>query len=497
VDLTAYRRDAETFVAELMREHYRHYSGLKDDYEIEPIYDRHRDLFGADAVDALRGLATAAPAGGDERRGLTMLLDFAVEGHLGEATKAVEAELARREAELTVPLGNREIGFRESSVVQANEPDADVRAEIEHARLELTERELGGLYRELIEHQHDCARRLGWSSYSAMCSECKAVDYEALHAQTLAFSAASEASYAGVVDPVLERALGFGLDRLRRADIPRFFRAPDLDRQFPSERLLPSFLETMRGLGIDADNQPSVNLDLEPRPHKSPRPFCAPVRVPSEIHLVLAPVGGRDDYAVLMHEGGHTEHYAHVDGALAFEFRYLGDNAITEAYAFLFEHLVGDREWLARRLGVEAEEGLVSYERAQRLIYTRRYCAKLTYELELHGANGHPPESLAARYAQLLGSALQIEWPSQTYLADVDPGFYVAAYLRAWALEAYLRHHLRERFGAAWFDEPEAGELLRELWREGQRISPEELLERIGGQRLDFGVLLEDLEIAA
>ena len=66
---------------------------------------------------------------------------------------------------------------------------------------------------------------------------------------------------------------------------------------------------------------------------------------------MLTPVGGRDDFDVLMHEGGHTEHYAHVDPQLPFEFRYLGDNAITEAYAFLFEHLIEDPEWLRAPAG--------------------------------------------------------------------------------------------------------------------------------------------------
>jgi hypothetical protein len=45
VDLEAYRRSAEEFVSELTGEFYRHYAGLKEDYEIEPIYARHAGLF--------------------------------------------------------------------------------------------------------------------------------------------------------------------------------------------------------------------------------------------------------------------------------------------------------------------------------------------------------------------------------------------------------------------------------------------------------------------
>jgi hypothetical protein len=497
MDLDAYRQSAEQFLIDLTGEYYRHYAGHKDTYEIEPIYGRHEHLFTAQAIDALRQHRAATEPGSDESRRLRMLLDFAVEGYLGEATKALETQLAEHEAVLTIELEDRRMGFRESSVVQANEPDAELRAAIERKRNELTESELGGLYRELLERQHQCTIDLGWSSYAEMCSECKSLDLAALHVQTHAFSVDSEARYPALLEPEVRRTLGLELAELRRSDLTRFFRAPEEDRQFPADRLASSFVDTMRGLGIDVAGQAAVHLDLEARPNKSPRAFCAPVRVPEEVHLVLTPVGGRDDFAVLFHEGGHTEHYAHIDPRLPFEYRYLGDNAITEAFAFLFEHLVEDREWLRRRLGIEDADRLLGHSRAQRLIYMRRYAAKLAYELELHAESDERSlPQLSERYAELIGGALQIEWPRETFLADVDPGFYCACYLRAWALETHLRGYLRDRFGPAWFEEREAGDALRRMWRQGQRLGAEELLDELNGQRLEFGVLLDDLGLA-
>jgi hypothetical protein len=495
VDLKAYRRSAEEFVSELTGEFYRHYAGLKEGYEIEPIYARHGELFEARAVVELRELQAAAAPGSDERRRLTLLLDFALEGHLGEATKAAEAELARREATLRLELdGGERLGFRESAVVQANEADPARRSAIERARLQATDASLNDLYQEVIATQHARARELGYASYRELCAEAKALDLGGLSEETAAFSRRSAPKYADVVNPALLDSLGFGLERLARSDIPRFFRAPALDALFPSAELIGSFEATMRGLGIDVRAQPGVILDVEPRANKTPRAFCAPVRAPGEVYLVLAPTGGHEDYSVLFHEGGHTEHYASVDPELPFEFRMLGDNSVTETFAFLFQHLVENPAWLERRLGVSDPVSVATHARAQRLIYLRRYAGKLAYELELHDADG-ALSSFAPRYAELLGSALQIDWPLQTYLADVDPGFYSACYLRAWALEAHLRRHLIERFGAAWFEAEEAGELLRSLWREGQRRTPEELLAGLTGEQLRFGVLLDDLAL--
>jgi hypothetical protein len=495
MDLDAYRHSAESFLSELTTEYYRHYAGLQDAYEIEPIYARHVDLFTSEAVGSLQDLRGAAAAGTEEHRRLQMLVDFAVEGYIGEQTKAVESELARREAELVLELNGESVGFRESSVVQANEPDPERRAEIEEARLEASERELGPLYVEFTELQHAAAGTLGWPCYLEMCRDCKGVDYAALARQTAAFSTATRDSYPAVLEPELRRTLGLALGELRRSDLPRFFRAADQDTRFGEDDLLPSFVATMHGLGIDVEAQPGVVLDVEPRPKKSPRAFCAPVRTPGEVYLMLTPVGGRDDYGTLLHEAGHTEHHAHVDPSLAFEFRSLGDNAITECFAFLFQHLIENPSWLQSRLGIEDPQALVDYARAHRLVYLRRYAAKLAYELELHGGETPLTPALAARYSELLSDAVGVRWPTQTFLSDVDPGFYSACYLRAWALETHLRAHLRSRHGERWFESAAAGEELKALWREGQRLTPEELLGRLNGAALDFDAVREDLRL--
>lgn len=458
------------------REYYLHFSGRQDAYDIEPIYDEHAELFTREAVDFLRA------------DGPRSLLEFAAQGYIGLETRGESAELARREAALEIEVDGDHFPFRASLVVQANEPDADRRAAIEDARNASTTDALEPIERQLLERTRDLTHELGWPTMTAMCAELSGIDIEGLGRETENFLAATDGAYPETIARPLSRELGLGPEELRSSDLQAFFRGPALDRHFPADRLEGVLADTLAGMGIQLEGQKGVTVDTTERPKKSPRAFCSPVRVPDEVYLVIARMGGREDYAALFHEAGHTEHYAHMDRSLPAEDRYFGDNSVTEGFAYLFEHLVEDQEWLRRRLGVEDTAPVTEHARATKLLFLRRYCGKLRYELQLHSEQ-HPDAELPERYARSLSGALRAPWSPATWLSDVDPFLYAVRYLRAWALETRLRAELRERFGPAWFETLEAGALLIELWRPGQARDADELLHELTGEPVDFSVL--------
>jgi len=253
---------------------------------------------------------------------------------------------------------------------------------------------------------------------------------------------------------------------------------------FAADRMVPALETTLADLGVDLKSQQNVHLDLDERPNKSPRAFCAPIEIPDRVMLVIQPMGGADDYRALFHEAGHTEHYAHTSRDLAMEEKRLGDNAVTEGWAMLLQHLTDDVDWLTRRLDF-ARPNEYAVEGATGLLYmVRRYAAKILYEVEFHAAED--PTTMRSRYTELLGDALKIEPAPQNYLSDLDAAFYVSSYLRAWGFEAQLRAFLREKFGSRWFSTREAGSLIRELWSEGQRLGAEELLREVTGATLEM-----------
>jgi hypothetical protein len=176
---------------------------------------------------------------------------------------------------------------------------------------------------------------------------------------------------------------------------------------------------------------------------------------------------------------------------LPLEFRHLGDNSVTESFAFLLEGLTASSQWLEAILGSE-DQSAVEHARAARLVMLRRYSAKIAYEVELHGPEADL-EAMPERYAQLLGERIGVPWPREAWLSDVDSGFYVACYLRAWALEVDWRLELTRRFGEQWFRSAAAGEWLRRLWSQGQRLDADRLLGETTGGSLDFGRLASEL----
>ena len=497
LDLDSYRQSAERFSEELDREYYLHLAGHKRELEIAPIYERYAALFGRDAVEGLREAAERlqTPAGaesGDEGRRTRYLLDFAVHGHLGRATHAQSARLAELEAALELELDSERISYRGAPIAQANEPGAERRQAIAEARDALVVEHLNPFHREVLERSHELARELGWESYREMCAQLSGIDLAELAERTRVLRSRTDGAYPELLDPELRRQGLPALGELRRSDLPRFFRAAGLDGSFPRAALVAAFTDTLAGLGVNVSEQPNVHLDTDSRRTKSPRAFCSVPRVPEEIYLVVAPIGGRDDYAALFHEGGHAEHYAHVDAGLPFEYRHLGDNSVTESFAFLLEGLTSDPAWLESRLGVGDPEPVAAHARAVKLVMLRRYAAKLDYELELHGP-AVDLGAMPARYSELLSGATRVQWPQATWLSDVDPGFYAARYLRAWALETTWRRSLTERFGERWFESSDAGSWLRDLWRRGQRLPADELVAESLGEELDFAGLAAEL----
>jgi hypothetical protein len=480
-ELDSYREQADRFIAAINEEYYLQYAGLKDTLELEPIYEEFAELTSLERANAI-----GAAVDGDRR--VRELWRFACQGYLGNLTREHDERAAQVEAELTATVDGEQIAYRMIRPTMANEADREKRRRLEQARNELTEEHMLPIQLEEVGVVQAGVRQLGAPNYAELHRRLGfRLDELAERART--FLGETEAMFEQAADRLFRARVGIGLDEAERWDVARLFRAPEWDAAFSGDGMLPALEATLADLGIDLEAQENVELDVEQREKKTPRAFCAPIEVPQRVVLVIQPIGGVDDWRALFHEAGHTEHYAHTKADLAVEDRRLGDFAVTEGWAMLMEHLVQDAAWLNRRLDVPRPADIVTEGATSLLYLVRRYCAKLLYEIDLHQADD--PIPLRNRYVELLEDALKIRPSDTDYLGDVDDGFYVTEYVRAWAFEAQLRRFFREKFGSTWFTRRDAGSLLRELWSEGQRPTADELLKELTSAEIELEAVTE------
>jgi hypothetical protein len=210
------------------------------------------------------------------------------------------------------------------------------------------------------------------------------------------------------------------------------------------------------------------------------------------VYLVMRPHGGQTDWNTFLHELGHALHFAYMQPDLPYEYRWLGDNSVTEGYAMLFDHLMQDGGWLKRYTEL-GPANLRTFLRAvgfEELHFLRRYAAKLGYEISLYGGEVSW-EELPDLYVDRLTTATTFRYNPADAFVDVDPRFYAARYLRAWQLQALLTETLVERFDADWWRNPRAGPwICSALFGEGQRELATEQAQRVAGKTLSFAPLV-------
>jgi len=486
MDYEQFIERAEAFLTEIEREFYLVGSGRKERLEIAPIFARYSDLFTRQTVEARLEERTRAT----DPVAARYLATFAADGYLEEAVKALSEEITNHELAATVEWDGQELPYRQVRIVLAQEPDQARRHDLYRRQLAVTAQQ-HDRRAERFRRLHQEATSLGFESYIALYEALKGLELPTLAEVMSRFLEETEAAYAEWLEETLIAA-GVDPGLADVSDLIYCFRAVQFDPYFPADEMVRSLHRTMAGLGLVGDDDFGFILDLEPRPKKSPRAFCSPVRVPEEVYLVIKPQGGSDDYDSFFHEAGHATHYSRIAPDVPWPLRCLGDSDITESYAFLFQYLLHSSRWLRDVLGIplRAAEEYRRFVLFKKLWYLRRYAAKLHYELTLHA--GDPAETCEA-YVPTLTEALHVEIAPENALADVDDGFYVAQYLRAWIFEAMLRRFLEEELGEAWWKNRDAGWFLRDWWWRGQVLPLPELAREIGYEGLDARPLVEEL----
>jgi hypothetical protein len=489
MQIEQYRPRLEQFHHDLNQELYLHYSGRKENLETAGLYSDFSDLFSLETIREIQSEIDRLPSNGSRKKTFAKLRAFAVEHHLEHNSQHFSQEIAALETKSAISWDGRKICVTQVPLYLANEPDALGRRRLNELRAQVIDGS-NSLRRERLATMQTAARALGYRHYVEAREQTTALNYTAFLASVQTLVERTEDLYHENLSRSFQRDLGLSLPEAHRCDLPYWTRLNDYDHVYHRERMLPILFESLGGLGIDPTRQDAISFDLEERPLKHPRAFCAPLRIPQDIRIVLQPRAGQDGFSALLHESGHAQHFAFTSPSLPAEDRLCGDRGLAETYGFLLEQLQCNEVWLKEVVGFAEPAGLTRFRTLARAHLVRRHCAKLSYELSLYGEG---LENAPKVYADTLSRATGLQCDPQSYLADAEDGLDSAGYLRAWIFELQLRDYLRSRFGNTWFAHKAAGRFLKEIWETGQLYSVDELCREIGLGQLEPQVLTDDL----
>lgn len=504
MDIDTLRLQLEEFDLELSREHLQHLVGLKQDLNSAPIYDKYPGLFSLENIQEVQ--KEYGSSKGLERRQNLYLLGAVINSFMSEPLKELSDKRDTVEAKAVVDVDGKEIPFRQIGIIISNEPDHKERKRLFMLSLD-QKKKLQQYDKKILQAEWALAKKAGFKDYTSLYSFVKDCDYDKMAGQMQKFLVDTGPLYLSLIKKEIQK-INVPFEDAEGFDISFWIRNPAFDPYLTKENLVPSLKETLKGLGIDLDKQENINLDVEERPAKVSRAFCMPLRIPEEVHLVIKPCGGQNDYKSLYHECGHSEHYANSSADLSFEFKQLGSHCISETYAFTFEHITMTEEWLKHHTKMDAKtrREFQEFDMTVKLFFLRRYASKLLYELKLHMGDltrlddlfnpvkGKRYKDMAECYSDILGKAVKVKIHPVSWASDVDGGYYCADYLMAWILEAQLKAHLQKDYGKDWIHNPKAGEFLKSLWKDANKPTPLELANRLGYKEIDMEVMTREVK---
>lgn len=490
LNLDRIRMDADNFLGGLIRESYFNRAGLKDEANFSAIYEKYQHLFTKQVLSEVERQKRQAT--GEEERRLKYLLEFLTRFYLGMAAKEQTDKALTMQAKEVVKVDGKEIPFRLAAVKIMNEPNREERDKIFRAYGKVIDK-LNIVLLERMQKLHEVSEDLGYDNYMDLFKETKGIDFHELEKIMKGFITRTESIFTKRMNEELQEKIGVKLKDAETHDVTFYSRAEEFDKYFKKEKAAEMLRTTLANMGISLDRQENIQLDLEERPKKSPRAFCAPIKVPSEIKLVIMPRGGCRDYTSLFHEAGHSEHHGYTNPNLPVEYRRFGDSSVTEGFAFLLGYLTMDDNWVRQHTSMKEEilTWFLEFQNLAKLLSLRRYGAKLSYEIRLHT---NTLEGMDNTYKETLESVLKFKHQKNRYLVDVDDAFYCSQYLRAWIFEAQLKAKLKENYGEEWFNNPEAGKFLMDLWSHGQKFNLVELAQMVGYSGLDIEPLISSLQ---
>jgi hypothetical protein len=469
MELSSLRREGESLQSRLSRARLLQRSGLRDEVTLAPIYSEFPALSSNDAWALAK--ETGEGSGEEAQRRARRLAGLVARARLGRAEASAEEERLAFEARTLVRIAGEDLPLRQAWFLVGAELERARRFEVARARDSV----LGALdatLARMVDVRQEEAGELGFPSYPALLAHLARIDLGALELEARGLLQSTEDGYRDLLGFGLRKIVGRIAPRPRgeaaEHDLERLRRLQPFDGVFSSRWLLTAARAVFEWIGAPLLPSGPIRLDTESRPHRAPGSFVATLAIPDDLVVVLRPEGGAPDYSELFGALGRARHYASAAPELPFEDRWLGDEAVPEAFGLVFEGFLLDSRFLVKALGADPHEAgeAARFLAIPSLARMRLDCAHLLFELALYKEG--PNEELKGFYRETFQKASLCDWPLERWLWDVEPELGSASRLRAWGLAQLLRGALVDRGNEDYWRNPHTNAILRSWSEHGQ-----------------------------
>jgi hypothetical protein len=334
---------------------------------------------------------------------------------------------------------------------------------------------------------------LGYGDMASFLEEQHGVDLTMLSQAAEKFIKDTDSLTHTLFAELAPKLTGVRMESFRGYDLPVLERGQVFDKHFPATKMIDGLKSVLTGMGLSVDSAKGLKITILDHSLVGFRPAIYPVQIPNDIRLPVWLEDGLPGYAAFYHELGHALRCTNITER-DFEFAYLGNQALAEASAFLFEQLLDQPSYLQNRLGFSPPEikNYLRFRALLKLITVRSYCGDLLFEQSLYSGENDP--KLA--YEKIKQPLLGYPWSDverEGYLARAE---YLASadYLRGWFLAAQLQEKLQAFVGADYTSKPATGDFLKKIWGAGNRYTPEEVAQSLGLGAITPEVLLRQIQ---
>jgi hypothetical protein len=468
---------------------------VRDEYRrrIDPLEDWTFDADEAawPTIETIRALQMALHvADASQALGLRHLLRFAIGEYLLRQTHIASTNLLAQQqaAVVQVPILDDPIPFWQVSSHLVGERKRVLRDAVDNAATQVIQG-FDTYYREFWSALFASAEALGYANLIVLWETLAGVELDALLKWLEAILRDTEDTYRERMQWHLKRLLGIRLEAAKRHDILALFGREETAPWFPRSEMFSCFETWLHDWGWPFEERP--NLRLEQRTALPGGAWCAPLEIPGDIRLAVAPADGLRGYAQVFREAGKALLLTSLPAEAAGALRCFPDPALLEAQAELFGGLMRTSRWVQIYRRIHQTEEALSLVQLERLYIVRRYIGKCLYERTFYEDSGVDGKEEA--YRDALRRACGFSYPEAYYLHDLDPMFSALWNVRGWLLGAYLRRQLQQRYADEWFREADALQALQAFWGQSPYHTVEALIGQVGGSPTNVDPVVADL----